>query len=70
MDFKITQKLDKNLNFKIIGYKTQQSVGFRPQSAGFTPAKCGDCPIKIWPQSAKTQSAGEQSAGFMVFVFT
>ena len=47
MDFKITQKLDKNQNFKIIGYKTQQSVGFRPQSAGFTPAKCGDCPIKI-----------------------
>ena len=39
-------------------YKTQQS-------AGFPTAKCGVCPIKIRPQSAKTQSAGEQSAGFM-----
>ena len=51
--------------YKLIGCKTQQSLEFTPQSAGFTPAKCGDCPIKIWPQSAKTQSAGPQSAGFM-----
>ena len=51
--------------FKIIGFETQQKVEFIPQSAGFAPAKCGDCPIKIWPQSAKTQSAGPQSAGFM-----
>ena len=53
------QKIGQKISFlKMNCYKTQQS-------AGFPTAKCGVCPIKIRPQSAKTQSAGEQSAGFM-----